>query len=330
MKTVQWGILGCGDVTEKKSGPAFKKIDHSQLIAVMRRNAEKAKDYSQRHSVAKWYDNARQLIEDEDVNAIYVATPPLYHEEYAILALKAGKPVYLEKPMAVSLVAAKNIMTASQQTGIKLSVAHYRRQQPLFKKIKSLIDTNAIGNIRLINLQLFQSAQPGLVAETEINWRVDPAISGGGLFHDLAPHQLDLMLYFFGMPVEASGISLNQAGSHKADDLVTGYIRFENGIIFNGIWSFAVSPGNECDHCEIIGSEGSIRFSTFKQQEVVLLQNGITKTFEFEPLQHVQQPMIESVVSYFLDKGPNPCSAAEGAETMRLIETFTGKNKYKS
>src|SRR5215203_4739288 len=149
-KTINWGIIGCGDVTEVKSGPAFNKVPQSKLVAVMRRNAEKAKDYARRHGVEKWYSDATSLINDPNVNAIYIATPPLNHEEYTIEALKAGKPVYVEKPMAIDAVAAGRMSTIAKQTGIKLCVAHYRRQQPLFLKIKSLLEEKAIGNVRLV------------------------------------------------------------------------------------------------------------------------------------------------------------------------------------
>ena len=325
MKKVQWGIIGCGDVTEKKSGPAFNKVDNSKLVAVMRRDEEKVKDYARRHGVPKWYTDARQLIEDDDVNAIYVATPPLYHAEYTLLAIQAGKPVYVEKPMAINLAAAEKMLAASQQAGSKISIAHYRRQQPVFQKIKSLLESNAIGKVRIVNLKLYQGIQPGLVAQTAVNWRVDPQISGGGLFHDLAPHQLDLMLFFFGNPQTVSGVSLNQAGLHKADDIVAGYIHFENDILFSGVWCFNADPHDEADACEIIGSEGSIRFSIFKHQNITLSRDGTEKVFAFEPLEHVQQPMINAVVEYFLDKGANPCPAEAGVQTMRLIETFTNK-----
>ena len=327
MKKIQWGIIGCGDVTEKKSGPAFNKVDSSRLAAVMRRDERKVRDYARRHGVAKWYTDARQLIEDDEVNAIYVATPPLYHEQYTLMALNAGKPVYVEKPMAISVAAAENMMAASRKTGSKLSIAHYRRQQPFFQQLKSLLDNEAIGKTRVVNMKLFQGTQPGLVAQTEVNWRVHPEISGGGLFHDLAPHQLDLMLYFFGTPNEFHGISTNQAGLYQADDVVTGYILFEKSIIFNGVWCFTVSPNNESDMCEILGSQGSIRFSIFKPQTIELTINSGDDVLAFESLEHVQQPMIEAVVKYFLDEGPNPCSAEEGVQTMRLIESFTKRNK---
>jgi predicted dehydrogenase len=324
MNKVRWGIIGCGDVTEKKSGPAFNKVSNSSLVAVMRRDGEKVKDYAMRHNVPKWYTDVEQLINDEEVNAIYVATPPVFHEEYSVMALRAGKPVYVEKPMAMNAASAERMTNVSQQTNTKLCVAHYRREQPLFKKIKSLLDNKAIGTIRMVNLQYLQSDHPRNVENRASNWRLDPAISGGGLFHDLAPHQLDLMLYFFGPFLKADGISLNNP-EQPVDDVITGHIHFANGVVFNGSWCFTVSSIDEKDLCEVIGSEGSIQFSVFKLQDVILNTSGTKEIFRFYQIPHVQQPMIESVVKFFLGEGPNPCPAEAGIDTMRLIDAFTKK-----
>ncbi len=325
MKTIHWGIIGCGDVTEVKSGPAFNKVPNSKLVAVMRRDAEKAKDYAMRHGVSKWYSSAEELIKDPHVNAIYVATPPLQHEDYAVAALASGKPVYVEKPMSVNAASAKRIQEEVAETGLPLSVAHYRREQPLFKKIKELIDEKAIGDIRMINMQLFQPDKSGMIARTEENWRVNPEVSGGGLFHDLAPHQLDLMIYFFGAVKEARGVSLNQARFYSADDITSGYILFEQGMVFTGTWCFSVAEGEARDHCEIIGSKGKISFSVFEQNPITLTRDGKNEEFVFDKLAHVQQPMIEKVVSYFLGTSANPCSAEEGVIVMQLIDQFTGR-----
>ena len=323
MKTINWGIIGCGDVTEIKSGPAFNKIKYSSLVAVMRRNADKAKDYATRHRVPKWYSDAGQLINDPEVNAIYVATPPLSHEEYTIAALQAGKPVYVEKPMAIDAAAGIRMQKALQENKGKLTVAHYRRGQPMFKKIKELLDKNAIGEIRCVELQFLQ---PPLTEQQVQNaWRIDPTVSGGGLFHDLAPHQLDLAYYFFGNIKKATGISINQGALYKADDAVCGQILFENGILFNGLWCFTVSPEQARDHCEIIGSNGSISFSVFGEPCITVNRNDNEEIIRFEKLQHVQQPMIERTVEYFLDLGPNPCSVEEGIEVMKIMDAFTGK-----
>ncbi|WP_221887948.1 Gfo/Idh/MocA family protein [Chitinophaga polysaccharea] len=263
MKEIKWGIIGCGDVTEVKSGPAFNKVPHSSLVAVMRRDGAKAKDYALRHGVPKWYDSAEQLINDPEVNAIYIATPPLQHEAYTIQALAAGKPVYVEKPMTLNTASALRMKAAADQYRVKLSVAHYRREQPVFLKIKSLLEEKAIGDIRFVSLQMLQPPASDIIAGPAVNWRVDPAVSGGGLFHDLAPHQLDLMVYFFGKAKHAAGIAVNQAGAHEADDLVTGHILFENGVVFNGMWCFTVSEAGKQDCCEITGSAGSISFPVF-------------------------------------------------------------------
>ena len=324
MKSINWGIIGCGDVTEIKSGPAFNKVGQSKLVAVMRRNAEKARDYASRHNVPKWYDDANKLINDPEVNAIYVATPPLSHEEYTIAALRAGKPVYVEKPMAVNADAGVRMMNAANENDLKLTVAHYRRAQPMFLKIKELLDKNTIGDIKFVDLKCLQAPLSHDELQTEkIKWRVDPTVSGGGMFNDLAPHQLDLMLYFFGEIKNASGVSYNQAAIYDADDIVSGNLLFKNGVIFNGIWCFTV-PGPEAkENCAISGSEGSINFSIFGDPSIHISRNGKKETIQFERLEHVQQPMIEKCVEYFLDQAPNPCSAETGVEVMRIIDKFT-------
>ena len=326
MEKINWGIIGCGDVTEIKSGPAFNKVINSQLVAVMRRDGEKARDYARRHNVPKWYSSADDLIKDPDVNAVYVATPPSSHEEYTLAAFEAGKPVYVEKPMSVNAESAEKMVKAAKETNMKLVVAHYRNAQPLFNKIKQLLEEKAIGEVRFVKSELYK---PSLsYAELQVPkaaWRVDPTVAGGGLFHDLAPHQFGLMNYFFGVEQKITGVSLNQAKQYKADDIVAGNILFENGVLFNGIWCFNVSPEDEKDRCEIMGEKGSIAFTFFNQREILLTVNGKTQSFSFDILQHVQQPMIEKVVQYFLNASPNPCSGEHGATIMRWIDQFTKK-----
>ncbi len=326
MKKINWGIIGCGDVTEIKSGPAFNKVNDSSLVAIMRRDGVKAKDYAQRHEVPKWYDDASLLINDPDVNAIYIATPPSTHETYTIAAIDAGKPVYVEKPMTLNYESALNMTRYAGLKGVKLAVAHYRRAQPLFGKIKQLLEEKVIGDIRFVRLDFFKTPLTNdELLQPKTAWRVNPAISGGGLFHDLAPHQLDLMYYFFGAVEKVNGIAVAQADRGMVDDMVAGNMLFKNGVAFSGAWCFNVAPGIERDCCEIVGAEGKISFSVFEIAPVMLIAKGKTESFSFDPLPHVQQPMIEKVVNYFLDKGPNPCSGADGAEVMRLMDQITLK-----
>ena len=336
-------MIGCGDVTEIKSGPAFNKVDHSALVAVMRRDGAKAEDYARRHGVPRWYDDAAKLINDPEVNAIYVATPPSSHEEYAIAAINAGKPVYVEKPMANSYAAACAMADAVAAKKGMLVVAHYRREQPRFKKIKQLIREKAIGEPLLVRLEL---SKPPLskeeLADPKMAWRIDPSIAGGGLFHDLATHQLDLMYHFFGPAQKVTGIASNQGGVYAADDMVAGNILFKSGVAFSGTWCFNVAAEVAKDHCEIIGTKGKISFCVFSGNTVELLEvgaghggiasglgvtaglGGKMTTLSFDELQHAQQPMIGATVQYFLGERGNPCSGPEGAEIMRFLEAFVG------
>lgn len=319
IQQINWGIIGCGDVTEMKSGPAFNKVPGSKLVAVMRRDADKAADYAKRHNVPRWYSDADKLINDPEVNAVYIATPPDSHEAYALAVINAGKHVYVEKPMALNYTAAKNMAQAAAAKNIKLVVAHYRREQPLFKKIKQLLNDGAIGKPLLARLELYK---PPLTKEqlttTHHAWRVDPVIAGGGLFNDLAPHQLDLMYYFFGPVQNINGISTNQCNNYTTVDFVAGNMLFKNGIAFSGTWCFNAAATT--DHCEIVGTDGAIHFSIFSGNTITVIAKGITSHFSFDTLQHVQQPMIEKMVQYFLGNASNPCTVDEGAEVMRMME----------
>ena len=326
MQTINWGIIGCGDVTEVKSGPAFNKVANSKLVAVMRRNAALAKDYARRHSVPKWYSNAEALINDEEVNAIYVATPPSSHLQYTLAAIEAGKPVYVEKPMTLNYEEAEKIAKAAKAKNVKVVVAHYRRAQPLFKKVKDIIDRKEIGEIRLANLVYYH---PPLKQE-ELNigknaWRVNPAISGGGLFHDIAPHPVDLAYYFFGEVEKVTGIATQQGTMYNADDIVTGSILFKNKVLFNGCWCFNAAQSAAADEFEIIGSDGKISFNVFRGNTIKLVTNDKQESFTFDALQHVQQPMINEVVRYFLGEGPNPNSPEEGAAVMKILDAMVAK-----
>ena len=322
MEKIYWGIIGCGDVTELKSGPAFNKVSYSELVAVMRRDAEKAKDYAQRHNVPKYYSDGYELINDPAINAIYIATPPGSHEEYAMAAINAGKPVYVEKPMAIDFAAANNITQLAKEKNVKLTVAHYRNAQPFFRKIKELLNTGTIGTIEKVRLVFNRTAlSEADLTQPQKAWRVDPAVSGGGLFHDMAPHQLGLMLYFFGAVKEISGSAVNTNPVYKAPDRVEAKLLFENGVAFNGSWDFNAAAN--ADDCIISGSNGSIRFPVFGEHEMVIEKNAAEEKISFEAPYHVQQPMIAETVLYFLGKGENPCKGEEGREVMRWMEAVT-------
>ena len=323
MEKICWGIIGCGNVTEVKSGPAFNKVEHSSLMAVSRRDPDKLADYVKRHHIPLSFTNALDLIQSDHINAIYIATPPDVREAYAIEAMQLGKPVYLEKPMALNLAACKRLKSVSEKLGIKLSVAHYRRNLPLFMEVKNILEQGDIGAIKEVQITMLKKTDKA--AKDPSNWRVDPSIAGGGYFYDLAPHQIDLVFYFFGKPKSFSGTSTNKAGLYKAEDFVQGTIELENGIVCKGLWDFSIN-GEEKDEFLIIGEKGTIRFPVFGLF-IEVESNGQVKTIPFEAPKHNQQNHIQAVVNYFLDKGQNPCSAEDAILSMEVMESFVYGSK---
>lgn len=316
---VRWGIIGCGDVTEVKSGPAFQKIKNSELVAVMRRTGELAKDYAERHHVPKWYDDADALINDPDVDAVYIATPPSSHKEYTIKVAKAGKTVYVEKPMALNFAECMEMIAACETFGVPLYVAYYRRALPRFLKIKELLDHGAVGDVRFVSTTQYQKASEDVLDSKTIPWRVQPEISGGGLFFDLASHTLDLLDFLLGPIKDVQGFASNQAGYYRAEDIVTGTYRFETGIHGIGNWCF--SAFEDVDMNEIVGSKGKITFSTFGNAPIVLTTANGTEQWSFEPPQHIHQPLLETIIAD-LTGGSNQCPSTgeTGARTNWVME----------
>ena len=324
MQKVRWGIIGCGNVTEVKSGPAFNKVENSELVAVMRRNAAKARDYAERHGVPKWYDKAEDLIHDPEVDAVYIATPPDSHAAYTLQVAAAGKPVYVEKPMALNYAQCQEMIAACEQASVPLFVAFYRRSQPAFRKVKELVASGVLGDIRLVTIKLYQSLRPEQY-QNELPWRVQSEISGGGLFHDLAPHQLDILDFILGPIASASGQVTNQAGMYEAEDLVTAQFRFESGVLGSGVWCFSVAEQQQEDSIEIIGSKGRLTFPTFAREPIRLETAVGTEEFLLPPPQHVQQPFIQSIVEELTGKGKCPGSAASAARTSWVMDQIVGR-----
>ena len=328
MHEVKWGMIGCGNVTEKKSAPAFNKVPHSKLIAVMGRNTVKVADYAQRHGVPVWYDDVDALINDENVNAVYIATPPDVHLDYTIRALRAGKPVYVEKPMARNATECDAMNAVSMETGVPIFVAYYRRTLPYFVKLKKLIDEKRVGDIRCINIRLhwqpYDEEQPSVA---EPRWRVFPEISGGGHFHDLASHQFDFLEYALGPVKHAAGIARNQAGLYKADDIVVANFAFENGVLGTGSWCYTVNKEQRVDEAEIIGSKGRILFSFFEKHVIRLETETGSQEFVLPYLEHVQQPLIELIVQQLRGEGSCPSTGITAARTNAILDQITN-TKY--
>ena len=322
---INWGFIGCGEVTEKKSGPAFQLIEGSRIAAVMSRSGEKARSYAERHSIGRWYTDAQKLINDSDVNAVYIATPPSSHVTYAIMALKAGKPVYVEKPLAASYQDCQRVIRISRQTGIPCFVAYYRRELPYFQKVVEIVHSGVLGTITGTQIRFSCPPRDLDYNSTNLPWRVQRDIAGGGYFYDLAPHQIDLLQLLFGPIVHVDGYHANRAGLYQSEDTVSAAFAFQDGLTGSGTWCFVGHESAKTDRIDIVGTNGSISFSVFTYEPIVLHTRAGREELKITNPPHVQLPLIQQVVSHLQGRGTCTVDCVSATSVNWVMDRILGK-----
>ena len=323
---IKWGFIGCGEVTEIKSGPAFSEVEGSSVVAVMSRTEDRARSYAKRHHIPKWETDAQELIDNPDVNAIYVATPPSSHATFAIMAMKAGKPVYVEKPLAASYEDCARINRVSAETGVPCFVAYYRRYLPYFQKVKSIVDEGVIG--KMVNVQVRFAVPPRELdysRQAALPWRLQPDIAGGGYFYDLAPHQLDLLQHIFGVITEARGICANRGGLYAAEDSVSACFEFENGLPGSGSWCFVAHESAREDRIDLIGDQGSVSFSVFDYAPIRLHTSEGTQEITVPNPPYVQFPLIKNVIEHLQGLAICKCTSVSATPVNWAMDRILGK-----
>lgn len=318
MKTVRWGIVGCGDVTEVKSGPGFAKAENSSLAMVMRRDGALAEDYARRHGVPRWTDDADALINDAEVDAIYVATPPDLHKEFALRCAAAGKPVLMEKPMALDAAQCGEMLDASGAAGVPLWVAYYRRAMPIYLKVKELLDNGAIGAVRFVEVRQETPPPEPEFDDGGLPFRFDPVVNGGGLFVDMGSHVLDFLDFVLGPIRSVEGVATNQAGRYPAEDMVACAFSFDGDVHGTGTWSYA--GYRDFEQTRFVGSDGEVSCSFFAPVPVVLKTAEGTREFDIGHPEHVHQPLIQTVVDELTGGAPCPSTGASAMRTTRIID----------
>ncbi len=318
---VQWGFIGCGAVTEKKSGPAFRKVAGSDVVAVMRRDGDKAREYAERHGIGRWYDNAAALIHDPQVSAVYVATPPGFHAEYAIAAMRAGKPVYVEKPMATTWEECREMNGVSQETGVPLFVAYYRRTLPYFLRVKQLLAEGVAGRLSTVEIRFAIPPYPDDYNREQLPWRVQQELAGAGYFYDLASHQLDLLDFLLGEIIAVTGFATNVGGLYEVADSLSATFRFDKGIPGSGSWSFVAPRATRVDEIIFTGTQGKLTCSTFMFTPIRLETIEGVREYHEENPENIQYRLIESIVNYLNGMAEMPVSTGiTAARTNRVME----------
>jgi predicted dehydrogenase len=313
MDTIRWGIIGVGDVTERKSGPAFQEAEHSELVAVMRRDGFKARDFAERHGVPRWYDDADGLIADSAVDAVYISTPPDSHKEYTLKVAAAGKAVFCEKPMALNHAECVEMIAACEDAGVPLWVAFYRRSMPRFVEIKEMIDGGAIGDV--IGASITTYRKPVIAAgdpHPERFWPYLPeSTGGGGRWVEAGCHQIDLLDFYLGPISEVRGYARNVSGIYPSPDTITVSYSFESGLVGSGIWAYA--SGAAVDEMEFVGTKGTITFAVSEPTPITLVDGSGSHTIDIGYPQWVHRPMVESIVAEVRGEGRCPSSGRSAA-----------------
>ena len=321
-KTINWGIIGAGAVCEKKSGPAYQKAEGFHLKAVMQRNFDKAKNFAKRHGVETHTDNADELINNSEIDAVYIATPPNSHLEYALKVAEAGKICCVEKPMAVTFKECETMFSAFKKNNVPLFVAYYRRSLPRFLQIKTWIDNEDIGDIRHIQWSFYKPAND-IDFSGNYNWRTDQDIALGGYFDDLASHGLDFFHYILGDIESVTGISTNQQHLYSAKDALSASWIHKNGVTGSAFWNFGTWKRE--DQVEIIGSKGSIIFSVFDENPIQLITPKETISLTIEHPENIQLYHVQNMKKHLDSIEQHPSTGETALHTAWIMDKILGR-----
>ena len=316
---IRWGIIGCGAVTEIKSGPALYKTEGFSVRLVMRRNLEKARDYAHRHGIQEATADADYLIHHPEVDAVYIATPPDTHLDYAIKVAAAGKTCCVEKPMTPNYADSLRLYQAFEQRQLPLFVSYYRRSLPRFLKVKEWLDEGRIGEVRHLHWQKTKPASDWDKNSVQ-QWRTDAAVARGGYFDDLASHGLDLFAFLIGPFKEVKGKGINQQGYYSSFDALTASWVHETEVTGSAYWNFGTAMRS--DQVLIEGSLGQIQFSVLDEHPIELLFPDSTKNLrlQIEHPKHIQSPHALNMKQHLTKGIEHPSTGQSGLHCSWVME----------
>lgn len=329
------GFIGAGNIASIHMEQCKKLSDLCTLGGVTDANRQLAENRAEQYGIAQVYASADELLASPELDAVVVCVPNRYHEPYTIRALEAGKHVLLEKPMAVDLQAAKNIVKASKRSQATLMIAHQMRFESIPRQIKERLDAGELGRI--------YTAKTGWLRRKGIpgwgTWFTRRTESGGGPLIDIGVHMLDLTLYLMGnpKPVAVSGAVYAEFGPHRrgigswgapnwegsfdVEDLASAFIRMEDGstLALDVSWAAHLDT-DELPYVQLLGTEGgaSYRGNAGKllfEQDGVLSETVLSKRTEDGDAR-------VAMLRHFLDcirEGKEPITPVMSGYTSNLI-----------
>jgi predicted dehydrogenase len=292
MKQVGWGLIGCGDIARRRVAPALHDSAACKLIAVNRAQSELAPAFAKQFGAKRWYLDWKKLLLDEEVDAVYIATPVHLHAEQTIAAAEAGKHVLCEKPMAMNVRECDQMIDACRRHNVKLGVAYYRHFYPVVNRIKAIIKAGEIGTPVLAQINAFEQFNPA--ADDPRSWLLQKDLAGGGPMFDFGCHRIEVLTNIFGPVTEVKAITANVVFDREVEDTASALLRFERGVC--GVISVTHAAAEPKDSLHVFGSLGSIRVSILNEGKIRVI-GKLGERYEAHPAEaNLHAPLIEDFV----------------------------------
>lgn len=311
-KPIRWGVIGCGDVLKRKSGPSFHQSERSCIQAVVSSDGESAARYAEVHDVSIATGDAEQVMADPEVDAVYVASPPNTHEDFTVAAAEAAKPVLVEKPMGRSVTEGRGMIDACDRAGVELFVAYYRRFHPHVEEIRSLLAEGRIGEpvCAIVN---YAHPRPN-----DSGWREMPEISGGGWFVDATSHRVDLLCHLLGAPTEATGVVRCDDGDSQTETAVSLSLSVADGVCCT-VTSDFVGAGST-DRFVIRGTAGSIVAKTLDSGDFTYEVAGEPGSIACNQPETTHGGLLDHVEAVLLDGETNRSTGRDAIQTEAIMD----------
>ena len=320
MRTIRWGMIGTGDVTEVKSAPALYRTPNSTLVGVTNRTIAKAHSWVERHGHGRVYPDAATLLAEPEIDIVYIATPPSDHLSLTLQAAAAGKHVYVEKPMALNAAECAEMQAACDRAGVKLFVAYYRRTLPRFEQVRRWIDDGEIGTVCTVSVVQRMRPADAEFDPVTLPWRLRGDVAGGGKLLDVGTHVIDVLMYWFGDLLDVHGTATNRRGLYEVEDTVVASWTHANGVTGTGNWCFVADVDR--DVVEIVGTHGSIEFAAFAATPLRVSTAAGLREVHIPDEQPVHGSLVETIVRELNGDGQCPSTGATGAATTVAVDAM--------
>jgi predicted dehydrogenase len=316
MKTLKWGLIGAGDIVKKRVAPALRDSERSELIAVSRNQSQLAEAFAREFGAKKFYSDWREMLQDDEIEAVYIATPVFLHREQTIAAAAAGKHVLCEKPMALNAAECDAMIAACRAKDLKLGIAYYRHFYPVIERIKEIIATGEIGKVAVAQINAFEYLEMSPVDPRR--WLLEKEKSGGGPMMDFGCHRLEVLTNLFGSVRRVKSIVSGDIFKREVEDTATAIVQFETGVCANLTVTHAAREAQ--DTLDIFGAHGSLHVPVLNKGELRIITGKDTRTEQYPPHQNIHQPLIQDFTEAVLNDREPKISGEIGRLIAQLEE----------